>query len=88
MNVNQAKTQEERDHIIKRHAALRNRAIGFSVLKHENASLRAELASLKKELEQFQGSEPSGAEPRGRQNGEPSIDTLDGVMAGLAKLAS
>jgi hypothetical protein len=85
LNVNQAKTQEERDQIIRRHAALRNRAIGFSVLKHENTALRSELDALKEELKQFQGSEPTGGEPRGRQNGEAQADTLDGAVAGMTR---
>jgi hypothetical protein len=88
LNVNQAKTQEERDQIIRRHAALRNRAIGFSVLKHENTTLKAELEALREELKQFQGSEPTGGEPRGGSSGEPAADTLDGAVAGLARLAS
>jgi hypothetical protein len=88
LNVNSAKTQEERDQILSRHAAIRNRAIGFSVLKHENSALRAELETLKKELEQFQGSEPTGGEPRGRQNGEAQPDTLDGAVAGMARYAT
>lgn len=88
LNVNQAKTQEERDQIIRRHAALRNRAIGFSVLKHENTALRAELDALKQELEQFKGSEPTGGDTRRSGNGEAASDTLDGAVAGLARYAT
>lgn len=85
LNVNRAKTQEERDQIIRRHAALRNRAIGFSVLKHENTSLKSELDALREELKQFQGSEPTGGEPRGGGSGEAPADTLEGAVAGLAR---
>jgi hypothetical protein len=88
MNVDQAKTQEERAQIIKRHAALRNRAIGFSVLKHENASLRSELEAMKQSLAEFQGSEPTAGEHRDRQNGEAAADTLDGAVAGMARYAT
>lgn len=84
-NVNQAKTQEERDQIIKAHAALRNRAIGFSVLKHENSALRSEIETLKKSLEEFQGSEPTGGEPRHEGNGEPAGDEMAGAMSRMAK---
>lgn len=88
LNVNQAKTQEERDQIIRRHAALRNRAIGFSVLKHENTALRSEVEALKKSLAEFQNSEPTGGDTRRSGNGEASADTLDGAVAGLAKYAN
>ena len=83
-NLNQAKTQEERDQILKAHAAVRNRAIGFSVLKHENVSLKAKLAELEKALAEFQESEPANGDSRRPKNGEVSADTLDGAVARLA----
>lgn len=69
-NLNQAKTAEERDSIIKAHAALRNRAVGFSVLKHENVSLKAKVAELEKAIAEFQASEPTGGGPKSESNGE------------------
>ena len=68
--LNAAKTVEERDAIIKAHAALRNRAVGFSVLKHENVSLKAKVAELEKAIAEFQASEPTGGGPKSEQNGE------------------
>lgn len=88
LHANQAKTEEERQQIIRRHSALRNRAIGFSVLNYENKSLRSEIAALKKSLEEFQGSEPTAGEHRRTQNGEPTGDIMEASLAQLAKLAS
>lgn len=88
LNVNQAKTQEERDQIIRRHAALRNRAIGFSVLKHENTALRSEVEALKKSLAEFEGSEPTTGETRRGSNDEAAADTLEGAVQGLTRYAT
>jgi len=63
-NLGQAKTPEERAKMIAAHAALRNRAIGFSVLKHENTSLKARLAELETSLKEFQDSQPEGGQRR------------------------
>lgn len=88
LNVSHAQTEQERQEIIKRHAALRSRAIGYSVLRLENKSLRTEVESLKKALSEFQGSEPTGGEPADHSNGDINPETLDGAVAGLARLAS
>jgi hypothetical protein len=69
-NISQAKTVEERDKIIKAHAALRNRAVGFSVLKHENQSLKSKVAELEKAIAEFQASEPTNGGPKSQPNGE------------------
>jgi hypothetical protein len=87
-NIGQAKTQEERETILRAHAALRNRAIGFSVLKHENKSLKSKVEELEKALAEFQGSEPTNGEPRSPQNGELGGDTLEGAINRMARLAS
>jgi hypothetical protein len=87
-HIGQAKTQEERNQILRAHAAVRNRAIGFSVLKHENKTLRAELESLRKSLEEFQGSEPTVGEPRQHENGERSGGTLEDAIRDMGRLAS
>lgn len=80
-NINQAKTQEERDQILKAHAALRNRAVGFSVLKHENVSLKAKLAELQKTLAEFQGSEPTKSEPRRGASADVGGDEMASSLA-------
>jgi hypothetical protein len=71
-NLNQAKTVEERDAIIKAHAAMRNRAIGFSVLKHENKSLKAKVAELETAIAAFQDSEPGDGQRRPSDGGAPA----------------
>lgn len=86
-NLQQAKTEEERNQILKKHAALRNRAIGFSVLKHENTTLRAEVEALKKSLADFEGSEPTEGEPRNDGNGVVNADPMENSLRGLAALA-
>lgn len=83
-NLNQAKTVEERDAIIKAHAALRNRAVGFSVLKHENVGLKAKVAELEKAIAEFQASEPSGGGPKSQQNGEASGDEMTNAFGRMS----
>ena len=84
-NLGQAKTVEERDTIIKAHAALRNRAVGFSVLKHENVSLKAKVAELEKAIAEFQASEPTNGGPKSQQNGEHGGgDEMGAAMSRLA----
>jgi len=83
-NINAAKTQEERDSIIRAHSALRNRAIGFSVLKHENAGLKAKVAELEKSIAEFQASEPTNGGPKSPANGEASGDEMGASLARLA----
>jgi hypothetical protein len=83
-SVAQAKTQEERDQILKQHAAVRNRAIGFSVLKHENVGLRAKVAELEKAIAEFQGSEPTGGQLRNEGGGEAGGDEMSNAFTRMA----
>lgn len=83
-NIGQAKTQEERDKIIKAHAALRNRAVGFSTLKHENQSLKAKVAELEKAIAEFQASEPTNGGPKSQPNGEASGDEMGAAMGRMS----
>jgi len=84
--VGEAKTQEERNQILKAHAAVRNRAIGFSVLKHENKSLKARVAELEKSLAAFEESEPNGSDPRRPQNGNHFDGSLDAAVEAIGRL--
>jgi len=84
-SVNQAKTQEERDQILRKHAAVRNRAIGFSVLKHENVGLKAKLAEMEKALAEFQGSEPTPGGLRNSAGLEGGGDEMDAAMGRMTK---
>ena len=51
-------TPEERASIIKRHAAVWNRAASWGALRHENETLMTALAEMKKELDAYKGSQP------------------------------
>jgi len=87
MSLSQAKTEQERQDVLRRHSALRNRAIGFSVLKHENKSLKAEIEELKKNLAEYQGSEPSAGEAGHDAGSSMVTDPMEAAMHGLAQLA-
>ncbi len=79
-------TEQQRADVIKRHVALRNRAIAYSVLMHENKALKAALAEKEQALKAYGDSAPTDGEGKGKQgspNGELSID---GVAALLSKL--
>lgn len=84
-SLSQAKTDEERDQILRSHAAVRNRAIGFSVMKHENVTLRAKVAELEKALAEFQGSEPTGGALKNGGGGEGGGDEMSNAMSRMAK---
>lgn len=84
-SVSQAKTAEERDQILRNHAAVRNRAIGFSVFKHENVSLKAKLAELEKALAEFQGSEPTAGGLQNQPGGEGGGDEMGAAMNRMTK---
>lgn len=49
---------EQRASIVKRHAAVWNRAASWGALRHENETLMTALAEMKKELDAYKGSQP------------------------------
>lgn len=57
-NPMNAKTPEERASIVKRHAAVRNRAAAFGRLVYENEQLLARAEAAEKKFKDIQGSEP------------------------------
>lgn len=65
-------TREERAAMVRRHAALKGRAIGFTMMKLEAQRLKAQLAERDKTIAELKGSSPSGG------NGSP---TGNGVIA-------
>jgi hypothetical protein len=77
---------EQRQDVIERHAAIRNRSIAYSMLRHENSKLTAKTAALEEELKQFKSSEPgrAGAVPQ-KPNGE--LKGFARIRAGLEKIA-
>lgn len=80
---------EQRADIIRRHAALRNRAAAFPRLMRDRSQHLAKIAELEKELQQYKGSTPpTGGEPRGTASpsGAP-MSARERLMADLQKLA-
>lgn len=77
----------QRTEVLRKHAALRNRAIGYSVLSHENKSLKSKVAELEKSLKEFQASQPSSGEGRGQDGQGLQMTSMDSVVAGLSKYA-
>jgi hypothetical protein len=81
-------TTEQRAAVVRRHAAVRNRAAAFGPLKYKVGQLEATVAELRKELEQFKGSEPTvGDRKTTTGNGTPTSER-DHVFSNLRKLAA
>jgi hypothetical protein len=81
-------TAEQRAEVIRRHAAVRNRAIAYSALKLENTRLKAQLAEKEKALGEFQASVPGNGEGKGRAPANPQGgNPMDAAKAALRKSA-
>jgi hypothetical protein len=81
-------TNEQRAGVVRRHAAVRNRAAAFGPLKYKVSQLETKVAELTKELEQFKGSTPTTGDRRtATSNGQPT-SARDEVFGGLRKLAA
>lgn len=80
---------EQRAAIIKRHAAVRNRAAGWGPLRHENTVLAKKVAELESELKQYKESTPSPSPTATRSTAvSPSTGgARASVMGALQKLA-
>jgi hypothetical protein len=65
-------TPEERASVIRRHAAVRNRAAAWGALRGEVESLSAANKALKEELAQYKGTEPPGGPGRSATTGGPA----------------
>jgi len=74
---------EERKRALKIHSAVRNRAIGFGVLAHENKSLKAKVTELEKALADFQASQPTNGHGRGQEGQVREVDTLDQALGDM-----
>lgn len=80
-------TPEQRAAVIRRHAAVRNRAAGWGPLRFENGKLKAEIEALKQELGQFKASTPAtGGQQPGTASATPPR-AKDAMFAALQKLA-
>jgi len=85
-NANDPKlTEEQRAKVLKEHVAVRNRAIAYSVLMHENKALKAQLAEREASLKAFEESGPTDGNGKGKQPGSGGEVTIDGVAAMLSK---
>ncbi len=78
-------TEEQRANVIKKHVALRNRAIAYSVLMHENKQLKAQLAEKEEALKAYGESAPTDGEGKGKQPAGNGDVTIEGVAAMLSK---
>jgi hypothetical protein len=80
-------TAEQRATIVKRHAAVRNRAAAFGRLVYENEKYVGRIAELEKTLSEYKGSEPEtkGNTPPAKKSDEGR--GMAGVLADLRKRA-
>lgn len=78
-------TEEQRAEVIKQHVAVRNRAIAYSVLMHENKALKAQLAEKEAALKAFDESAPTDGNGKGKQNTGMGDISIEGVAAMLSK---
>lgn len=82
-------TPEDREKIVKRHAAVRARAAGWGALRYENESLKGKVAELEKALSEYKSTEPGsagGSRSQTKPKTEPS-DPWERVRGGLRKYA-
>ena len=77
---------DDRAAIIKRHAAVRNRAIAYGPLLHENRKLQARLAEVEKELGQFKGSTPGTTGTTTTKVTAPALSAREQMFENLGKL--
>ncbi len=89
LNPGASKTPEQRAEAIKRHTAVRNRAIGYSVIKHENTTLKSQVAELQKALEAYKGSEPTAGQPHSKPGNGAAVtgDYMDQILGKMSKYA-
>lgn len=81
-------TSDQRSSVIKRHAAVRNRAAAFGRLVYRNEQLESKLAELQKELEGFKSSEPDTAGSQQQTTQAPTnLSARDRLFADIQKRA-
>jgi len=82
-----ALTPEQREQVIRKHVAIRNRAAAFGRTKHLLEKREAELAAVRKELDQYKQSTPNlgGGKPPPNNPGEQR--GAEGMYGRLEKLA-
>lgn len=80
-------TPEQREAVIKRHAAVRHRAAAFSRLRYQNEQLESTIAQLKTELENYQKSDPNMAGSIAPSTKPAFSSAKDRIRANLEKVA-
>lgn len=80
-------TPEQRQEIIRRHVAVRNRAAGFGPLRHAYDKLKAEFEAVKKELDGYKGSAPPAAGRTAATAPASNGSAKDRMWDALGKLA-
>lgn len=76
---------EERAAAVRKYVAVRNRAIGYSVLNHENKTLKQRVADLEKNLAEYQASEPTAGDGKAREGNMVGGDPIEQALAGLGR---
>jgi hypothetical protein len=77
---------EQRAAMIRKHAAVRNRAAGWGALRYENGTIKAKLEAAEKELAKYKSSTPpAGGSAATAQTSE--LKGMDRIAAELAKRA-
>lgn len=88
--MDQKLTSQEREQVIAAHAAVFNWATAGPRLAHQNKTLKAEIAQLKKDLESYEKTESPGASDGAGRTAKPGQDrvTMDSVLDGLNKFVT
>ena len=77
---------EQRQAIIRKHAAVRNRAASWSALRYQNETLQQRLSDLETKLKQYQESTPAAGGRQGQAPAAP-VGGMEGLRQDLRKLA-
>ena len=80
-------TSEQRQAIVRRHAAVRNRAAAFGRLAYQNARAKSRIADLEKQLKEYKGSEPPAGGSLPVKNGGEQKTGITRLNEALRKLA-
>lgn len=82
-------TPDQRKAVVRRHAAIRNRAASWGAVRAENDVLKAKIAAIEKELGDYKGSEPGTGGGNHGGNGAPAAagSAKDQMFAELQKRA-
>jgi hypothetical protein len=82
-------TSEQRADLVRKHAAVRNRAIAYSALKLENNRLRAQIKERDDKLKAFEESAPNGGSANGASPAQPkpAATPMDRAFQRMDKVA-